>query len=238
MPGTPAPDACRAIHEFFANAYLSGHTKRHGELRFGVKYEMSRSQKAGIISVAIMCLGFSLHELRHFQRYGHIAPLGLHVDVSVATSNEVLGVEGIAKIYRARLTNYGIIPSSLRVCSERIVGVPAIDLNYIVERWDRQSGSWRAVPEWDFGGYRLFCRPVFEVTDQHVVSQRLWPGQSLYVGEGIPGQLGGFQIGDEGRFTVLLNADGDKTHATSTSAFLVDQEPRKRHVPTHEIGKP
>lgn len=184
------------------------------------------------MSLVFVWVGFSLHELRHFERYGHFVPLWLHADVSVVTSVDVLGVEGIAKIYRAHLTNYSVIPLFVRVCSERIVGVPATEVNYIVERWDRESGNWRGVPEWDFDGYRLFCRPAFEVTDEHVVRTRLWPGQSLYVGEGIPGQLGGFRVGDDGRFTVFLNADGDKAHAISTQVFRVDQEARKRHVLT------
>ena len=180
--------------------------------------------------VALMCVGFFLHELNHFHRYGHFAPLELHADVSIAASNDVLGVEGVAKIYRARLTNYGLFPSTVVVCSERVANAPEIEVNYIVERWDNQSGDWRGVPEWDFSGYRLFCRPAFEVTDEHRVRWRLWPDQSIQVGEGIPAQLGGFHVGDDGRFTIFLNADGDKANAISTAIFRVDQQVKKIHV--------
>jgi len=173
-----------------------------------------------------------MHELRHLHRYGHLAPLGMHVDVSVTTSDNVLGVEGIAKIYEAKLTNYGILPSSITVCDYRLNGMPGIDVNYIVERWDRQSRKWAFVPEWDFYGYRLFCRPIFEVTDQHLVRRRLWPGQSIEVGQGIPGQLGGFQIGDAGRFTVFLGADSKRDEALSTVTFRVDQEPKNGTRPS------
>ena len=142
----------------------------------------------------------------------------------------MLGVEGTAKIYRARLINYGVFPSTVVVCAERVAGAPETEVNYIVERRDRQSGNWRAVPEWDFGGDRLFCAPVFEVTEQHLVRRRLWPGQSIQVGEGIPAQLGGFNVGDDGRFTIFLNADGDRSNAISTEIFRVDQQVRESHV--------
>ena len=195
-------------------------------------YEMGRIQKLGVGFVALILVGLFLLELRHFYRYGHFVGCGLHADVSVTTSDDVLGVEGVAKIYSARLTNYGVFPTTVVVCAERVAGAPETEANYIVERWDRKSGSWRAVPEWDFGGYRLFCGPVFEVTEEHLVRRRLWPGQSLRVGEGIPAQLGGFKLGDDGRFIIFLNADGDPRNAISTAIFRVDQQVKKRHVST------
>lgn len=194
--------------------------------------EMSRIQKVGAMFVALILVGLFLHELRHFRRYGHFVPFGLHADVSVSTSNDVLGVDGIAKIYSAQLTNYGVFPSSIVVCAERVAGAPENEINYIVERWDRQSRNWRAVPEWDFGGYRLFCAPAFEVTDEHLVRRQLWPGQSIQVGEGIPAQLGGFDVGDEGRFTIFIDADRDQRNAISTEIFRVDQQAKKSHVST------
>jgi hypothetical protein len=75
--------------------------------------EMSRIQKTGLTLVALFFVGVFVHEWGHFCRYGHLAPLGLHADVSITMTNEVLGVEGTAKIYRAKLTNYGILPSTL-----------------------------------------------------------------------------------------------------------------------------
>ena len=80
-------------------------------------------------------------------------------------------------------------------------GAPTTEVNYLIERSDHQLGDWKTVPEWDFVGYRLFCRPVFEGAEQHVAHLRLWPGQSISVGEGIPAQLGGLRVGDDGRFT-------------------------------------
>src|SRR5206468_1852077 len=78
---------------------------------------MSRAQKTGVILVALLFLGLILHELSHLYGYGHLVPLGPHADVSITTSDDVLGVAGTAKIYHARLTNYGILPSTIVVCS-------------------------------------------------------------------------------------------------------------------------
>jgi len=192
---------------------------------------MNRVQKFGIIFVALMFLGLSVHELRHFYRYGHFVPFGMHADVSVTSSDNILGVDGPAKIYRATLTNYGVIPTSIVVCEYLVSGAPGTDVSYVVERWDRQLRKWTSVPEWDFGGYRLFCRPIFEVTQQHLANRRLWPGQSIEIGEGIPAQLGGFQIGDDGRFTTFLSADDKLSNAVSTAVFRIDQQPKNIRAP-------
>lgn len=193
--------------------------------------QMNRNRKAGVILIAFFCLGFVWLELSHLHRYGHLVPLGLHADVDIRTSDDVLGVDGTAKIYDAKLTNYGILPATIVVCEVLVSNMPGTDLNYVVERWDRQSGTWRFVPEWDFYGSRLFCRPAFEVSEEHLARRRLWPGQSIEVGEGIPGQMGGFHIGDDGRFTIFLNADGNRTKALSTATFRVDQQAKNRREP-------
>ena len=181
--------------------------------------------------IAVVFAALTLHELRHFYRFGHFVPLGLHAEVVVTTSNDLLGVEGTGKIYQASLTNYGVLPAGLTVCDcldwasrhETMV-------NYIVERRTPHLSNWILVPEWDDYGSRLFCRPSFEVTETHLVRKRLWPGQTYRVGWGVPALWGGFHIGDEGRFTVFLNADHDKNHAISTTIFLVDQEVKRRTI--------
>jgi len=192
--------------------------------------EMSRIQKAGLALAVFFFGGFFLHESWHFHRYGHLVPFGLHADVSVTTSDDVLGVEGTAKIYDARLTNYGIFPNTIVVCEYRVAGAPDTAVNYVVERWDRPSREWRLVPEWDFYGYRLFCRPVFETSEEHLARRRLWPGQSIRIGGGVPAQMGGFHVGDDGRFTIFLDANGNKTNSISTAIFRVDQQVKTRHV--------
>jgi hypothetical protein len=190
---------------------------------------MVRIHKATALFAVFLLLCVLVEELWHFHQYGHFAPFGLHADVAVAESTNILGVDSTAKIYRARLTNFSIFPATVLVCYERVAGAPEIVVNHDVERWDRSLGDWRAIPEWDFVGYRLFCRPVFETTDQRIGVLRLWPGQSVRVGEGIPAQLGGFHAGDDGRFTIFLNADGDRNHSISTWPFRVDEEAMKEN---------
>jgi len=191
---------------------------------------MNHIRKAAVILITFLFLGLLLHELSHLYRYGHLVPLGLHADVHITTSDDLLGVDGTAKIYDARLTNYGIFPSGLVVCDYFVAGAAGTSINYVVERWDRQSSRWELVPEWDLYGYRLFCRPAFEVSEEHLARRRLWPGQSIGVGEGIPAQMGGFHVGDDGRFTIFLDADGNKSNAISTAIFRVDQQMKTSHV--------
>jgi len=193
---------------------------------------MSRIRKAGIL-LAICCfLGFTLQELNHFCHYGHLVLFGLHADVVVSTSDELLGVDGTGKIYHASVTNYGILPTAMVVCDYQDSGIHETMVNYIVERWDRQSGRWKSVPEWDDYGSRLFCRPSFEVTETHRIRLRLWPGQRIRVGEGVPAQRGGFHVGDDGRFTIFLQADGNGSNVISPTAFRVDQQPKKGAIPS------
>ncbi len=193
--------------------------------------QMSRIRQIGMAVCALLSLGFVAHESIHLRRYGHFAPLGLHVDVVVTTSNEIIGVEGTGKIYEARLTNYGISPAA-------IIGCDYVDyastrqtmLNYIVERRPADSSRWEFVPEWDDFGSRLFCHDAFEVTVTHRARHWLWPGQAMLLGGGIPAQMGGFRIGDDGRFTLFVSADGNGLNSLSSRPFRVDQEPPRRGV--------
>ncbi|MGB8493530.1 MAG: hypothetical protein WCE53_03935 [Candidatus Acidiferrum sp.] len=187
---------------------------------------MTRIRKTGLLLGGFLVAGFLLHEAVHFFSYGHLVPVGLHVDVDLRTSADVLGVDGTALIYDAKLTNYSILPLTIVVCDSMVANMPFTNLNYIVERWDRQSDKWVFVPEWDIWGYRLFCHPGFEVTEEHLSPRRLWPGQSIEVGECIPAQWGNFHIGDHARFTVFLRADGNSNHSLSSASFRVVQQPR------------
>jgi hypothetical protein len=193
---------------------------------------MTRTRKASVVIIAFLFFGLLFRELSHFYRYRHFVPLGLHADVDVTTSNDIIGVDGTAKIYHASLTNYGLLPATIVLCDYRVSGAPEIEVNYVVERWDRDVNKWKFVPEWDFYGYGLFCQPVFEVNEEHLVRRRLWPWQSLRVGEGIPGQLGGFRVGDNGRFTIFLRADRNWNKTLSTAPFRVDQEVKNHRTPS------
>ena len=117
--------------------------------------QMTRTRKASVVIIAFLFFGLLFRELSHFYRYRHFVPLGLHADVDVTTSNDIIGVDGTAKIYQASLTNYGLLPATIVVCDYRVSGAPEIEVNYVVERWDRDVNKWKFVPEWDFYGYRL-----------------------------------------------------------------------------------
>jgi len=186
---------------------------------------MNTLRKVGAVLVAVCLFGFVAHESIHFLRYGHLAPLSLHADTILTTQSNLLGIEGVAKIYDARLTNYGILPATMTVCdyldyssSHRTM------VAYVIERWDLQLRRWSAVPEWDDFGLRLFCRPSFEVSETHLVRRLIWPGQSIHVGQVVPPERNGFHIGDYGRFTTFLRADGNRDKALSTAPFRVDQQ--------------
>jgi hypothetical protein len=194
---------------------------------------MTLIRRAGFLSVALIFATFASHELIHLFRFGHFVPLGLHVEVVVTTSNDLLGVDGTGKIYNASLTNYGILPAAVTVCDYLDwASRQQTMVNYIVERRTPQIDSWQYVREWDGYGSRLFCRPSFEVTETHRVRRRLWLGQTYPLGEGVPAQWGGFHVGDEGRFTVFLNADDDKNRTISSAIFRVDQEPKSKRAST------
>ena len=187
---------------------------------------MSLLKKVGLLSVVLGFIAFCAHQIRHFNSYGHLAPLGLHADVLMTTSAQIIGVTGVAKINHARLTNYGVLPTHLVACNYKMLGAPETELNYITERWDNASSQWKYVPDWDFGSHSHFCGPQFEVTDEHVATQWLWPGRSIETGERPPGQIGGFGLNEYGRFTIFLAGNGDMRKAVSTSTFRVDQVPQ------------
>jgi hypothetical protein len=186
---------------------------------------MSALRKLRVVAISIVCvsvLTFSVHELKHLSRYGHLAPLGLHADVVVSTESNLLTVRGVANVYNARLTNYSVLPSTMTLCDYlNWAGAHDTMVSYAVERWDANLNTWRGVPEWD--NSRLFCRPAFEVVETHLIRYRLWPGQSIRVGWVMPAERGGFHQGDDGRFTVFLDEERNSRNALSTAAFRVDR---------------
>jgi len=66
---------------------------------------MNLKRKPGLFLIALVFAAFTSQELRHFYRFGHFVPLGLHAEVVVTTSNELFGVDGTGKICQASLTN-------------------------------------------------------------------------------------------------------------------------------------
>jgi hypothetical protein len=179
--------------------------------------------KAGLTLVGILATVVVIHEVLHFRRYGHLAPFGLHADFSATTSHDILAVGGTATIYQARLTNYGAFPATIVVCDYLdYASMHQTMVNYVVQRQRSSSDAWEAVPEWSEYGSRLFCRPSFEVRQTHLVRRRLWTGRSVELGWAVPAQSG-FRVGDNGRFTVFPQADGNFSDSLSTVTFYVSE---------------
>jgi hypothetical protein len=190
---------------------------------------MHTLRRSNLVAISLVCtigIAFAVHELKHLIRYGHLAPLALHADVLVSTESNLLTVRGVANVYEARVTNYSILPSTMTVC-DYINWASAHDtmVAYAVEKWDPQLNSWKVVPEWNRS--RFFCRPAFEVVETHLIRRRLWPGQSVRVGWVMPAERGGFHQGDDGRFTVFLDAGRNSHNSLSTIAFRVDRSAEK-----------
>jgi hypothetical protein len=110
----------------------------------------------------------------------------------------------------------------MTVCDYLNSGIRDTMINYVVERRRTSADRWVAVPEWSVDGSRFFCRPLFEVTGTHLVERRLWPGHAMQFGWVAPVQSG-FQIGDQGRFTVFLAGDDDFKNSRSSAAFFVNE---------------
>jgi hypothetical protein len=177
--------------------------------------------------VFLIAVAFTIHELNHFYRYGHLVPLRLHADVEITRESDLLGIPGVANGYHARLTNYSVLPIMMTVCDYWNSGARATMIAYIVERWDPQLRIWEFVPEWDGYGSRLFCRPSFEMSEEHLVRRQFWPGQSIPVGWVLPAERAGFHPGDGGRFTIFLDATRNTNRVISTAAFRIDRSAGK-----------
>jgi hypothetical protein len=85
--------------------------------------------------------------VRHFRRYGHFVPLGLHADFTATTSRDILGVRGTATIYHAQVTNYGALPTTIFVCDYfDYAYMHQMMVNYVVERQRSSPDEWQSCP--------------------------------------------------------------------------------------------
>ena len=192
---------------------------------------MGRAQKAGVLS--LMCFGavLALLELNHLDRYGHLIGLGLHADLVVSKGD--IGVEGITKLYEARLTNYGLLPVKVTSCDFTTnASAHETKVAYAVEQWQGSQNKWKTV---DYGE-STFCQPypLGIISEAHLSSVLLWPGQSIATDKEATGARGGFQLGDCARLSVFLGKRGDWRKAFPTPAFHIDELPTYapiRHVP-------
>lgn len=185
-------------------------------------FQMNRIRKIGVLLVAFLLLGIILQDLNHFNRYGHIAPLGLHADVDVSKGD--IGIEGITKLYEARLTNYGPLPARVTACDFiSDASAHGTMVAYAVERWDNKLKGWKTLFEDEKS---TFCRPYpLGIAQAHLFTKLLWPGQSILTSWEATAARGDFQLGDSARFSIFSAEAGDWRTTYPTAAFRIDELP-------------
>src|SRR5581483_11415859 len=173
-------------------------------------------------AILFVLLGFSAHQIYHLARFGHLAPLALHADIIIRRVDA--GIPGVSKDYEAGLTNYGVKPVTVMACdfvsdaseSGRIVP-------YAIERWNPVSRSWQTVLGYDTSA---FCRSYpLGISQAHLVSTRLWLGQSISTGSESTAAREEFSIGDRPRFVVFGQDAHRPKSAFATIAFSIDEHP-------------
>jgi hypothetical protein len=191
---------------------------------------MGRVQKAGALFLMCFVAFLLLHELNHFHRYGHLVRFVLHADLVVSKGD--IGMEGITKLYEARLTNYGLLPAKVTACDFTTdASAHGTKVAYAVEKWNSRQNKWKT----DEYGEPTFCRPYpLGISEARLFSVLLWPGQSIATGKEATAARRGFQIGDYARFSVFPGKTWDWRSAFPTPAFRIDELPTYapiRHVP-------
>jgi hypothetical protein len=189
---------------------------------------MNTLQKVVVSTIAAASVGFIIVESIHFYRSGHFVRTALHADVIVRTGD--IGIEGISKLYEAKLTNYAPFPVKVTACDFiSDASAHGTMVAYAVQRWDRQLGKWTKVVEWDESS---FCRPYpLGIAEAHLNSKWLWPGQSISTGEEATAARGGFDLGDSVRFSVFYGAAGDWKNSLPTATFRIDELPKIEELP-------
>jgi hypothetical protein len=185
---------------------------------------MTQRRLVGLFIVTLLVLPIGLVQLGHLARFGHFFPFGLHADVVVRRAD--YGIDGITKVYEAKLTNYGIGSAWITACdfiddaSSRgtLVGSQ-------VEKWDPRTRKWEGIFKVDKSA---FCRPYpLGMVETHVITKRLWPSQSISAGEEATAARNAFAIGDKARFLVFA---GDNL-SFPTAPFSIDEHPTTPDVP-------
>lgn len=189
---------------------------------------MGLVQKAAVLLLSCLVAVLVVHELSHWDRYGHFVRFGLHADLVVSKGDG--GLEGITKLYEARLANYGLFPAKITACEFTFNATHGTKVAYVVEQWDRRQNKWKTV---EFGE-PPFCQPYpLGISEARLYSALLWPGQSIGTGKEITAARNSFQIGDYARFSVFSGKKGDWRNAFPTPAFRIDEHPTYapiRHV--------
>jgi hypothetical protein len=192
--------------------------------KWSLTVEMTLSTRIAVIAASLLVVGIGLLELDHLVRFGHFSPFGLHADVVMRRRD--YGIDGITKTYEAKLTNYGFTPRTITACDFIDDTLShGTEVGYTVEKWNASTSKWENIFKIETSA---FCVPYpLGIVKGHVVTKRLWPGQSISAGEEATAARDIFAIGDRARFVVLA----DKGFAIPTAEFAIDEHRKIPDVP-------
>jgi hypothetical protein len=201
-----------------------GNIQKHIMWKQSLTLRMTPLKRIEVFAFSALVLTVGLLEFGHLVRYGHFPPFGLHADVVVREAD--YGIDGVTKVYEAKLTNYGVTPGMITACDFINDAMShGIQVGYTVEKWDPSTQKWESIFTDDKSG---FCHPYpLGMVETHVITKRLWPGQSISAGEEATAARGVFAVGDKARFVVFA---GDGL-TFPTPAFPIEQHPSMPNIP-------
>jgi hypothetical protein len=181
-------------------------------------------RKVFLALVAAICVLVGYSEFEHRYNYGHFFSYGLHVDAISEYGH--IGIPGQTHMYRARLSNFTLLPVSFTACDYVTDAMmPGTEYPYAVQRWDASSNSWQTIVGVSGEG---FCHPMpLSTVKTNLVSKWLWPGMSAEVMEGeATGAREPFQKGDRARFMVFRRLDkgADWRYAVQSAPFYIEDQ--------------
>lgn len=174
--------------------------------------------------VSILCLLLVGSEYAHYRNYGHLVYYGLHVDP--LSREAYIGIPGQIRMYRARLSNYTLLPVNLPACDYVTDAFGrGTEFPYAVQRWDAPSNSWQTIVDMSGEGY---CRPApLSMIETRLVSRRLSLGESVDAMEGeATGAREPFRKGELARFVIFTRMDktGDWRSAVASAPFYIEDD--------------
>lgn len=153
-----------------------------------------------VVTIVSVALGLTVLEARHYTRYGHFFPLGLHADVTDFKAD--IG-SGTATFFDAHLTNFGFYPQKIERC-EFVSDANAheVSVAYRIEQFEVATHRWKAV----FDNAQTFCRPYpLGIAQAKLVKKWLWTGQTLSTGAEAAGERAIF---DRNTMRFVIEANG------------------------------
>jgi hypothetical protein len=76
---------------------------------------------------------------------------------------------------------------------------------------------------WGLGPIVILPPSSIGISDAHLFSKRLWPGQSVAGREEATAVRDGFELGDDARFVAFAGITGNRKGAFPTIAFRIDE---------------